>query len=73
MSCVVQKDLFLVNGIYYFQFRDLVTRKLLTKITSGLRNGIPKRNEALKVRNLSLIDAARNIKLMPKQNLFYGN
>jgi hypothetical protein len=39
MSYAVQKDfyLFSVNGIYYVQFRDPVTRKLLSKITSGLR------------------------------------
>jgi integrase len=40
MFYTVQKDfyLFLVNGIYYVQFRDPATRKLLSKITTGQRN-----------------------------------
>jgi integrase len=41
MSYTVQKDfyLFSVNGIYYVQFRDPVTRKLRSKISTGMRNG----------------------------------
>jgi len=40
MSYAVQKDyyLFLVGGIYYAQFRDPVTRELLSKVTTGQRN-----------------------------------
>ena len=36
----VQKDyyIFPVNSVYYVQFRDPITRRLLTKLSSGLRN-----------------------------------